>query len=75
MRAILSVTLVTAAIAGVIVVISSTVYGVSAQFGWGFLAGGLCFGAPAMAGMYFAMKDQLARQRAELSSPERFSDL
>ncbi|MBB3772019.1 putative PurR-regulated permease PerM [Angulomicrobium tetraedrale] len=65
-RAIIRMIVVTALLAGLFAFIKFMVYGVSDDFGWGFLVGGLLAGVIAVLGMHVEMKDQLAKQREEL---------
>ncbi|MFG1340365.1 hypothetical protein [Xanthobacter autotrophicus] len=69
------ITFVTAVLAGLFAVMKYLVYGISADFGLGFLAGGLLMGGVAILAAYVAEKETEERVRAELSRPERPLDL
>ena len=75
MRAIIGMIFVAAVLAGLFAFIKFMAYGISEDFGWGFLVGGLVIGAIVAVGAHIDMKDQLAKQREELSAPHRFTKL
>jgi len=66
MKQIGKIVFVIACVTAFAVFIRLMVYGVSEDFGWGFLAGALSFGLVVGIGSHVEMKDQLAKQRAEL---------
>ena len=58
---------VSAVLIGLFALIKYAVYGISEDFGWGFLAGALLTGIICVLGMHVEMQDQLAKQREDLT--------
>ena len=58
---------ISAALAGLFYLIKFSTYGISQEFGLGFLAGAILIGSIVAIGAHIEMKDQLAKQRDELT--------